>query len=95
LSKEVAVQRSNLTDDELLRAIAENTDAMSVLIHQQLELDAGVGAANKAIIRAKLKLSNLRTIDKYQREYRDCSAELRRRYSYWRPVPSHSIVGAG
>lgn len=76
------MQRSNPTDDDLWRAIAENTDAMSALIHQQFELDAGGGAANEAGGRAKLKLSTVQTIDKYRREYRACTTELRRRYPY-------------
>ena len=59
------VQRSNPTDDDLWRAIAENTDAMSALIHQQFQLDAGGGAANEAGNRAKLKLSTVQTIDKF------------------------------
>jgi hypothetical protein len=32
-----------LTDDELWRAIAENTNAMSRLVYQQLEFDAYIG----------------------------------------------------
>jgi hypothetical protein len=77
---EVTVQRSNLTDDDLWLAIAENTDAMSALIHQQFGLEAGDGAANEAGSRAKLKLSNVQAIDKCRREYRACTTELRRRY---------------
>jgi len=74
------VQSLHLTDDELLRAIAENTDAMSVLVHQQLELDAGFGAPDDPDSRAKLMLSNVQTIDKYHSEYRNFAAELRRRH---------------
>jgi hypothetical protein len=74
------VQGLHLSDDELWRAIAENTDAMSALVQQQLELDAGFGAPRDPDSRAVLTRSNLQTIDKYQREYRDFAAELRRRY---------------
>jgi hypothetical protein len=74
------VQYSNLTDDELWRAIAENTDVMSALVHQQFELDAGFGAPIDPDSRAKLMRSNAQKIDKHQREYRDIKAELRRRY---------------
>jgi hypothetical protein len=74
------VQRLNLTDDELWRAIAENTNAMSALVHEQIELDAGVGAAIGPDSRAKHMLSNVQTIDRYHREYRDYTTELRRRY---------------
>ena len=74
------MQSLHLTDDELLRAIARNTDAMSALVDQQLELNAGLGAPNDPDSRAKLMLSNVQIIDKYHREYRDFAAELRRRY---------------
>ena len=76
----VVVQRLLLADDELWRAIAENTDAMSALVHQQVELDAGFGAANDRDSRAELMRSNAQTINKFQRQYRDYTAELRRRY---------------
>ena len=36
------MQRVNLTDEQLWRAIAQNTNAMTALIHQQLELDPAV-----------------------------------------------------
>jgi hypothetical protein len=44
-SGETMVQRLLLTDEPLWRAIAENTDAMSVAIDQQLEF-AAVGKRN-------------------------------------------------
>ena len=68
-----------LTDDQLWQAIAENTNAMSGLLHQQLELDEKLGAADPAD-RAKLMCSHLEAINQYQREYRNYTAELRRRY---------------
>ena len=70
----------NQPDDELWRAIAENTNAMSALVDQQLELDEIIGAVNPAD-RARLLRTYLETINQFQREYRDCSAELRRRYN--------------
>jgi hypothetical protein len=73
------VQGVNLTDDELWRAIAENTNAMSALVNEQLGLDEGI-TPNDPDKRAELMRSHLQTIDKYQREYQDYTAELRRRY---------------
>jgi hypothetical protein len=69
----------SLTDDELWRAIADNTDVISILIEKQFELDAGVGARDPDT-RQKLMLFNVQTIDNYNRQYRDCIAEIRRRY---------------
>jgi hypothetical protein len=37
------VQRILLSDGELLRAIAENADGMSALVHEQVELEASIG----------------------------------------------------
>ena len=34
------MQSENLTDEQLWQAIAQNTNAMTALIHQQLELAA-------------------------------------------------------
>jgi hypothetical protein len=64
--------------DELWRAIAENTNAMSRLVRQQLELDAYIGAndPNNAYLMRFL----LKRADNVQRQYQDCTAELRRRY---------------
>ena len=75
---EALMQRMNRTDDELWRAIAENTNAMSRLVHQQLELDAFIGADdpnNEYRMRFLLKRA-----DHIQRQYQDCTAELCRRY---------------
>jgi hypothetical protein len=71
-------QCRKLTDDELWRAIAENTNAMSRLVRQQLELDAYMGPADP--YRAYLMRFHLARAGKFQREYQDCTAELRRRY---------------
>jgi hypothetical protein len=73
------VGRVNLTDDELWRNIAENTGLMSTLIEQQLDIDEKIADADPAE-RAKLMRHHLETINRYQREYRDYTAELRRRH---------------
>jgi hypothetical protein len=73
------VRRSQLTDDDLWRVIADNTDAMSVLIEKQFELDAEAGAPDPDS-RQKLMLFNVQAIDNYDRQYRDCIAEIRRRH---------------
>ena len=69
----------DLTDDELWRAIAENTNAMSAAIHQQMELGEKIGETDDPG-RAHLTRSRLEAISRYQREYRDWTAELRRRH---------------
>ena len=73
------MRSSQLTDDALWRVIAENTDAMSVLIEKQCELDAKAGTPDPDT-RQKLMLFNVQAIDNYNRQYRDCIAEIRRRY---------------
>jgi hypothetical protein len=74
------MQSENLTDEQLWRRIARNTNAMTALIHQQLELTA-VNTISEAIRQAKLKESNTERIGKLERNYREYTAELRRRYS--------------
>jgi hypothetical protein len=76
---ETTVRSVYMTDEELWRAIAENTDAISVLIEKQFELDAGL-AASDPDTRQTLMVFNVQTIDKYYREYRDFIAEFHRRY---------------
>ena len=71
--------RVNLTDDELWQNIAENTGLMSTLIEQQLDIDQKIADSDPAE-RAKQMRHHLETINQYQREYRDYTAELRRRY---------------
>lgn len=73
------MQRLLLTDEELWQAIAENTNAVSALIDQQLELSATICASND-VRRARLMQSNTQTISKLQRQYRDYTSELHRRY---------------
>jgi hypothetical protein len=75
----VVVRGSHLTDDDLWRAIANNTDALSVLIEKQTELDAESGASDPDT-RQKLKLLSVQAIDNYNRQYRDFIGEIRRRY---------------
>ena len=70
------MQSVNLTDDELWQAIAHNTTAMSALVYRRIELDAGDYVSD----RAQLMQSNLETIGKLERKYREYTDELRRRY---------------
>jgi hypothetical protein len=74
------VRRILLSDDELLQAIAENTDGMSALVHEQVELEAGIGEWDDPEIRNMLVRSNAQQIGKLERQYHDFAAELRRRY---------------
>ena len=71
--------RSHLTDDELLLAIARNTNSFSALIEKQFELDAGLGVPDPNT-RRNLMRFNVQAINKYHREYREYIDELRRRY---------------
>jgi len=73
------VVQIRLTDDELWHAIAENTDEMSALVQQQVELDAGFGAPDPDS-RAELMASNGQMINRHHRDYQDYVAEIRRRY---------------
>jgi hypothetical protein len=70
----------NLTDEELWRAIAQNTNAMTALIHQQLELDPAANTLSDTIRQAKLRETNAERIGKLARNYQEYTAELRRRY---------------
>jgi hypothetical protein len=69
------VRGVNLTDDELWRAIAQNTESMSTFIQQQLELNARPGGSQ-----TMLANSYARRISLLERQYRIYTAELRRRY---------------
>jgi hypothetical protein len=73
----VAVRTLHLTDDELWRAIAENTNALSALIEKQCGWDAELEVP--AIVDTLHSISVCRA-DTYYREYRDYIAEVRRRY---------------
>ena len=74
------MQSENLTDEQLWRAIARNTNAMSALVRRKLEL-AAVNTISEAICQAKLRESNAERIGKLARNYQEYTAELRRRYS--------------
>jgi hypothetical protein len=74
------MQSGNLSDEQLWRAIAQNTNAMTALIHRQLELAAAKTITDN-IRHAKLRESNSEIIDRLARNYREYTAELRRRYS--------------
>jgi hypothetical protein len=75
------MQSVNLTDDQLWRVIAQNTNATTALIHQQLELDPAVNTLSDTIRQAKLRESNAERIGKLERNYQEYTTELRRRYS--------------
>jgi hypothetical protein len=70
------MQCANLSDDELWRAIAQNTETMSALLHQQAELDKADSSAIHFRKRDLVVFAN-----RFQRQYREYTAELRRRYS--------------
>ena len=71
----MAVRLVNLTDDELWRAIAHNTETLSALIDQQLEMNRHPGG-----VQTVLAHSNAQTVSALERQYRTYTAELRRRY---------------
>ena len=75
------MQCVDLTDDELWRAIADNTDTMSDLLHQRAELEAEIGSMSDPAERTELMSSYVGTVDKFESEYWTYAAELRRRYS--------------
>jgi len=77
LSASVPVQP---TDDELWCAIVQNTESMSALIHQQVDLEAGLGAPQDPNERARLMRANQQQINRFAREYAAYTAELRRRH---------------
>jgi hypothetical protein len=75
------MQSENLTDEQLWRAIAQNTNATTALIRQQLDLAPAFNTLSGTIRQAKLRESNAERIGKLERNYREYTAELRRRYS--------------
>jgi hypothetical protein len=75
------MQSENLSDEQLWRAIAQNTNAMTALIRQQLKLAPAVNTLSDAIRQANLRESNAERIGKLERNYQEYTAELRRRYS--------------
>jgi hypothetical protein len=70
------MQCANLTDDQLWLLIAQNTEKLSALIHQQIEFDD----ADSAAIHLRARADLIRSASKFQREYRQYADELRRRY---------------
>ena len=72
-------QRLLLTDEQLWRAIAENTNEMSALVDQQLELAMTI--INTPDAGTSRMQSDVATIGKLERQYQAFTAELRRRYS--------------
>ena len=65
----------NLTDDELWRAIAHNTETLSALIDQQLEMNRRPGG-----VQTMLTHSSAQIVSALERQYWIYTAELRRRY---------------
>jgi hypothetical protein len=74
------VQCVNLSDDELLLAMAANTDTMSDLLHQRAELENEISGTTDFAKRAALMTSYMSTVNRFETDYRACAAELRRRY---------------
>ncbi len=69
------MQCAHLTDDQLWRAISQNTEAMSDLVHEMCKLKtASVAGARTS------RVANAQAIDALERQYRIYTAELRRRY---------------
>ena len=85
------MKSEDLTDEQLWRGIARNTNAMTALIHRQLEL-APLNTITDSIRHAKLRESNSEIIDKLARNYREYTAELRRRYSLESEGPAKLTV---
>jgi hypothetical protein len=75
------VQCVNLSDDELWRAIAANTGAMSELLEQRDELDAEIGSLSDPHKRSELTHSYVAMVNQFDSEYRAYAAELRRRHA--------------
>jgi hypothetical protein len=71
------VRSLHRTDDELWRAIVDNTNALSALMEKQCEWEAALLAP--AIVSTLESITVCRA-DAYRREYEDYIAEVRRRY---------------
>ena len=67
---------ADLTDDQLWRAIAQNTETLAAIIHQQLEFND----ADCASIHPRVRADLIGFARKFQREYRQYTDELRRRH---------------
>jgi hypothetical protein len=70
------MQCAKLSDDELWRAIAKNTEKISALIHKQLELEH----MDSAVIHPGTRRDLITFASRFQREYQQYADELRRRY---------------
>jgi hypothetical protein len=71
------MQRATLTDDELWRAITQNTDELSALL-RHLDEDVRVGIASTNLVPSLAP--TLEAVNKFECEYQECIAELRRRH---------------
>ena len=65
------MQDVKLNDDDLWRAIAENTNALCVLLNKPADLDNNFVVANDRRL----------MMGKLEREYRDLTGKLLRRYA--------------
>jgi hypothetical protein len=70
----MGMQCVKLTDDELLRAIARNTDELSSLL-RLVDADVRIGDTSRAQSR-----SYVEAVNKFECEYREYIAELRHRH---------------
>jgi len=65
------MRSANLTDEQLWRAITQNTNAMTALILQQLELDPALNPPNGIIRQARLRGSNAERMGKLERNIKN------------------------
>lgn len=70
----MGMQCANLTDDELWRTIAQNTDEFSTLL-RVIDADVRIGDTSRARSR-----SYAEAVTYFECEYRDCILELRHRH---------------
>jgi hypothetical protein len=70
----MGMQCVKLTDDELLHAIAQNTDELSTLV-RVIDADVRVGDTSRAHSR-----SYAEAVNNFEREYREHIVELRHRH---------------
>ena len=75
------MQCVNLTDEELLRAIAENTDGMSDLINCRVQFDAEISDLDDPAERSELMNYYVGRLNNFESEYRAYTTELRRRHA--------------
>ncbi len=69
------MQCADLTDDQLWRAISQNTEAMADLVQQMCK------SKTTSVARARTnRVATAQAIDALERQYRTYTAELRRRY---------------